>query len=425
VAPRSPLLYESLRRFCLGAFAALHRELGHGAELPFAFETHASRGRPALYEYRPLVREFVESRGEALARLEDARIAVEDLLAEPAAAIYARAHADGAPDEDRALLRSVLLPLLVSTAEGCGGFDWDDAVFDRAYLELERSLFGQAHTFAAVAPLVGVSAGVTIELGDGVRVRAAATGELAAHWPEATGLLPPDFGREVDRLCLLELEVRLERGDADPPDAPGEIADAVTALRLATGGAVAAGPVVFQRLDWRPYAISPAVPISATQPGGEAVRLDPVRGRLTADLRGRLALADDDPDLGEALDRWELSLFQAEPFRSEQLRESLAALLGGADGLPAAALRAALLLGEAPADRQVLVASLRGLAGGGVSDVRAADAIRRALVEALVHGDRPALVATLDEALLGVRRRPAGYFARLAGSSPSGRIAAA
>jgi hypothetical protein len=425
VAPRAPLLYESLRRFCLGSFAALDRELGRGVDLPFAFEAHASRGRPALYEYRPLVREFVEARGDALTRLEDARIAVEELLAEPAAAIYARAHAEDAPDEDRALLRSVLVPLLVATAEGCGGFDWDDAVFDRAYLELEASLFRGEHTYASVAPLVGVSAGASVELGGGVRVRRAATGELAAHWPEATGLLPPDFGREPDRLCLLELELAVARDAAEPPDAPGEIADAVTALRLATGGAVAAGPVVFERLDWRPYGIRPAVPIAATQPEGEPIRLDPVRGRLASDLRSRLALADDDPELGEALDRWELSLFQAEPFRSEQLRESLAALLGGADGLPAAALRAALLLGETPPDRQELLASLRGLAAGGAADVRAADAVRRALVEALVHGDRLALVSTLDEALLGVRQRPAGYFARLAMSSPSGRIAAA
>jgi hypothetical protein len=425
VAPRAPLVYESLRRFCLGSFAALDRELGRGVDLPFAFEAHSSRGRPALYEYRPLVREFVEARGDALTRLEDARIAVEELLAEPAAAIYARAHAEDAPDEDRALLRSVLLPLLVATAEGCGGFDWDDAVFDRAYLELEATLFRGEHTYASVAPLVGVSAGAPVELGGGVRVRPAATGELAAHWPEARGLLPPDFGREPDRLCLVELELPLAREALEPPDAPGEIADAVTALRLATGGAVAAGPVVFERLDWRPYGIRPAVPIAATQPGGEPIRLDPVRGRLASDLRSRLALADDDPELGEALDRWELSLFQAEPFRSEQLRESLAALLGGVDGLAAAALRAALLLGETPPDRQELLASLRGLAAGAPADGRAADAVRRALVEALVHGDRLALVSTLDEALLGVRQRPAGYFARLATSSPSGRIAAA
>jgi hypothetical protein len=42
------------------------------------------------------------------------------------------------------------------------------------------------------------------------------------------------------------------------------------------------------------------------------------------------------------------------------------------------------------------------------------DAVRKAVVETLVHGDRLALVRSLDDALLGVRPRPAGYFAALA-----------
>ena len=50
-------------------------------------------------------------------------------------------------------------------------------------------------------------------------------------------------------------------------------------------------------------------------------------------LRERLSAADDDRDLGEALDRWELSLFQTDPFASEQLRGSLTSLLGGGEGL--------------------------------------------------------------------------------------------
>jgi hypothetical protein len=40
--------------------------------------------------------------------------------------------------------------------------------------------------------------------------------------------------------------------------------------------------------------------------------------------------------------------------------------------------------------------------------------VRKALVEALAHGDRAALVDSLDDALIGVRPRPAGYFAALA-----------
>lgn len=403
----------------------LGRELDGGEQLPFAFEEHVSPGRPALYEYRPLVRGFVEGRAHQLAAREDARLALAELTREPAAAIYARAHAGAAPSEDRALLHSVLMPLLLATAEACGGFDWDDGAFDRAYAELELSLFGGRHVYVAIAPLVGLSVATQVDLGGGVCVRVAATGELSALWPEARGLLPPDFGRETDRLCVLELQRTLPPEAAEPPDAPGELADAVTAIRLATAGGVAAGPVLFERLDWRPYGLRPAVPIAGTLPVGEPTRLDRFRGRLAADLRERLVLADDDPELGEALDRWELSLFQSDPFRSEQLREALSALLGGVDGLWAAAVRTSLLLGEKGADRGDLLACLRALAGGEAAQPRAADSVRRALVEALLHGDRARLVEALDEALLGLRPRPAGYYARIAAAGPQGASAAA
>src|SRR2546423_329230 len=119
------------------AFAALLRELDDGVELPFAFEEHASRGRPALYEYRPLVRAFVDARAPRLARREDARLAVDELAHEPAAAIFARAHAGARPDEREALYRSILLPLLVRAAEGCGGVDWGGAGVGRGHLEVE------------------------------------------------------------------------------------------------------------------------------------------------------------------------------------------------------------------------------------------------------------------------------------------------
>jgi hypothetical protein len=412
---RAPRLYDALRRFCLGAFRRLSQEVETGAEIPFAFEEHGGRGRdrPPFYEYRPLVRGFVEARASRLAEGEDAAIALEELAREPAAAIFARAHAGGAEGSrgTEALYRSVVVPLLVATAEACGGFDWDDRAFDRAYAELEASLFRSGHAYGAVAPLVGLSVGAALELGGGLRVRVAATGELAALWPEATGLLPPGFGREPDRVCVLELERDLRPRDTDapsegPPDAPGEIADAVTALRLASAGAIAAGPVLFERLDWRPYAIRPVLPIAAAQPAAEPIRLDVVRAALARDLLERLGCADDDPDLAEALDRWELSLFQTDPFRSEQLRESLAALLGGGDGLATAALRAAILLGESGRERAALLDELRALAAGEAASTRAADAVRRALVETVIHGDRPGLVVGLDEALLGLRPRP-------------------
>ncbi len=392
----------------------LSQEVKEGKEIPFAFEEHETRGKPALYEYRPLVRGFVESRAEPLRRRTDARLAIDELRREPAAAIFARAHAGPKPSEDEALFRTVLLPLLIKTTEACGGIDWDDRAFDSAYAELEESLFGEHRAYAAVAPLVGLSTGIQLELGAGIRVRVAASGELAAHWPEAGGLLPSDFGREPDRMCVLELERPLEAGESEPPDAPGELADAVTALRLATAAPVAAGPVLFERLDWRPFGIRPVLPIAATQPAGEPSHLDEFRARLARDLLERLAASDEDPELGEALDRWELSLFQGEPFRSEQLRESLVALLGGTDGLWAAAVRASLLLGETSRDRVELLDSLRELTGGEPAGEEAAEALRRALVETVAHGNRARLVTDLDEAILGLRPRPAGYFARVA-----------
>src|SRR5207245_9051145 len=106
--PRAPHLYESLRNFCLGAFRYLHLEVDAGRELPFAFEEHPSPGRPALYEYRPLVRGYVEERARALSSRDDARLAFEDLRREPAAAIFARAHAGLKPREEEALFHSVL-----------------------------------------------------------------------------------------------------------------------------------------------------------------------------------------------------------------------------------------------------------------------------------------------------------------------------
>jgi hypothetical protein len=415
VAVRAPQLYSTLRGFCLGAFAYLTREVESGSEVPFAFEEHASRNGPALYEYRPLVRDFVENRAGRLFALNDTALALDELRREPAAAIFARAHTGSKMGADQATFRAVLLPLVLDVAEACGGFDWDDSAFDRAYGGLERTLFGDQRRYAAVAPLVGLEAGGPVELGGGIRVRPAAEGELRASWPDGARLAPEDFGREMDRMCVLELEQALPAGGASPPDAPGELADAVTALRLATAGPIAAGPVLFERLDWRPYGIRPVLPIAATQPPGSPTRLDSFRGALAKALRERLLVADADPELAEALDRWELSLFQGDPFRSEQLRAALESLLGCGDGLWAASLRACVLLADGGRERAEQLGTLRAL-GSARASPAAADAVRRAIVETLTHGDRTKLLAALDESLLGVRPRPSGFAAQAVAS---------
>jgi hypothetical protein len=406
---RAPHLHSALRGFCLGAFALFSRDVEQGAEIAFVFEEHDTRDRPTLYEYRPLVRNFVEARGGRLLGRGDTAIALEALGREPAAAIFARAHANA--HADHALFRTVLLPLVADVADACGGFDWDDDAFDKAYALLEHSLFGEKRAYAAIAPLVGVEAGGTVPLGDGLRVRHAADGELVAHWPDAAKLVPESFGRETDRMCVLELERPMPPEGGDLPDSPGEIADAITALRLATSGSIAAGPVLFERLDWRPFGIRPVLPIAATTPPGQPTRLDVFRGETARMLITKLAAADVDRELGDALDRWELALFQDGTFRSEQLGTSLDALLGVGDGAWAASLRAAVLLGETGRERRETLDVLRRLRDGAAGP-DAVDIVRRALVETLMRGKRRELIAELDESLLGVRPKPSSRVAR-------------
>jgi hypothetical protein len=400
---RTPHLHVTVRAFCLAAFAKLAPETG-GGEIPFVLAEHGS----GLYEYRPLIRDHVESRAFWLAKLPDAEIALAELAREPAAAIFARVRGESA--ERRALFRAILLPLLTRTAEACGGFDWEDGAFEHIYAELEQSLYGSSRSYVAVAPLVGLSIAERVTLGRGITVHASSPAALALCWPEAPDLLPLRFGEEAERSSVLELELELSAENQSPPDAPAELAAAVTALRLATGAPAAAGPVVLERLDWHPIEARPMPGIAATERAGEPGRLDPWRGGLAGELLSRLGASESDAELVEAIERWELALFEDEPTRSERLRESLAALLAGPDGLWAASMRAALLLGDAKGERSGLIDRLRALARGESGGFQAAEDVRCAIVATLQHEDRASLLTALDEALLGLRPPPAGYY---------------
>jgi hypothetical protein len=407
---RAPHLHVAVRGFCLAAFAKLAPETG-GGEIPFVLDEHGS----GLYEYRPLIRDHVESRAFLLAELPDAEIALAELRREPAATIFGRA--EGEPSQRRALFRAILLPLVTRTAEACGGFDWEDGAFERIYAELERSLYGSNRAYGAVAPLVGLSVAGRVALGRGITVHASSAADLALRWPEAPDLLPLRFGEEAERSSVLELERELSAEDESQADAPAQLAAAVTALRLATGAPAAAGPVVLERLDRHPIGARPMPGLAATEPAGEPGRLDPWRGSLAGELLGHLGTSEGDAELVEAIERWELALFEDEPARSERLRESLVALLAGPDGLWAASMRAMLLLADRDRKRSGLVDRLRALARGETGGVQVADDVRRAIVETLQHEDRAHLLTVLDEALLGLRPPPVGYFSARAAAS--------
>ena len=212
MAVRAPHIHDALRAFCLAAFAELGPEADAAGEMPFVVEESAS----GFYEYRPLVRDHVHARAFWLAKLPDAWIAIDELRREPAAAIFARAHVGPESSEERGLFRAILLPLLVRTAEACGGFDWEDGAFARVYGELERSLYGATRSYAAVAPLVGLSVGAPVELGRGIRVHGSTADELSSRWPEARDLLPVRFGFEPERTCVIELERELPGDEGTP-----------------------------------------------------------------------------------------------------------------------------------------------------------------------------------------------------------------
>ena len=69
-------------------------------------------------------------------------------------------------------------------------------------------------------------------------------------------------------------------------------------------------------------------------------------------------------------------------------------------------MRTAVLLGEKNRERSEMFDALRAERLGG--DAR--DAIRRTLVETLLHGDRTQLVVALDDTLLGLRPKPSSVL---------------
>ena len=368
--------------------------------------------RPALYEYRPLVRTFLEARASALAQREDARLALEDLRREPAARIFARAHAGRRASEDEALFRTVVA-----------------AAADRDRRRLRRLRLGRrARSTAptpssssrssardmptrAVAPLVGISrrhadrarrrrARAQRRDGRARRALAGGAGPAAARTSAArpTGSACSSSSAASRRASRR----RRTRRASSPTPSPRS-----ASRRRAP---IAAGPVLFERLDWRPYGIRPVLPIAATQPHGEPTRLDEFRGRLAAELRARLLAADEDHELGDALDRWELSLFQADPFRA---RAAARVARRAARRRRRAVGRLRARRGRCSARRPAERGRAPRAAG---SDAPSPDLVRRALVEVVMHGDRRELIASLDDVAARAAPRPAGYFTLRAAS---------
>ena len=125
---------------------------------------------------------------------------------------------------------------------------------------MDRGVAGSRHLYDAMAPLVGVLLSEPpVDLGRGVSLVRADVRDIAAGWPEASLLVPPGFGGEPDRRCALAVTLELDPGER-PPRLAELVEDAVRALRLVSGTAIATGPVGFERIDGGPR---PPVALSA------------------------------------------------------------------------------------------------------------------------------------------------------------------
>ena len=400
VAVRAPHLQHALRSFVLGAFAYLLREIEEGRSCRSRSSSTSSRDGPALYEYRPLVRSFVEERAYAAARARR--------CGDRARGAVARA---GRGDLRAGARRR--------TAVGGGGALPDGAARParlhrggvrrlRLGRRLLRPRLRRARALALRrAPDVRRGGAARRHLGlDAGRARARACGcvrsptaSSRATGPRRARSRRADFGREADRYCVLELRAALA-GAEDPPDAPAEIADAVSAIRLATAAPLSAGPVLFETLDGRPSGSGPF-----SRSPRRSRRASP-RGSTPSARRSRPSCSDGSRSpTPTPRSRRRSTAGSCRCSRTSRSAPSSCgrrsqALLG--ETWP---LRAAVLLEAEPGARSALHAELAELARGDAASAAVADAARRALVEALRHGDRQALLRELDEALLGVRER--------------------
>ena len=397
-------LREPLLRFVQAAFALAARDLANGSEVPFVLDAHEGRDSSSLYSYRPLYSAFLDERRSLILALPDARRALALLEATPGAVEYARLHVGDAVDDREALRAAVMWPLAVQIAEREDAFECPDEAFDAIFGPLDRGVAGSRHLYDAMAPLVGVLVSEPpADLGRGVSLVRADVGDIAASWPEASLLVPPGFGGEPDRRCALAVTLELNPGER-PPRLADLVEDAVRALRLVSGAALATGPVGFERIDGGPR---PPVALSANSSRhveGAYYRFDThllVVARATAQRIG--ALDPRDPRR-EALGLFERALALDAHLRADALRDALSIALRSERSLALTALRAGALAGRDAGERQ----RVRDLVAGDVIHDEALAAAARHVLLAVVLDEQEidALAASADQVLLGARPRP-------------------
>ena len=391
---RAPHLHDTLRRFCLGAFAVFTRELEDGVDLPFAFEEHGTYGRPTLYEYRPLVRGFVEARAERLFARVDVQDAVADLLREPAARIFAHAH-EG--DVQRRAARG--LPQRARAAPGAHRRG------------LRRLRLGRLRLRARVRR----ARGLALRRGPLLRRGRAADRPLGRHADRARRRDPRAGGRHG----RARGDVAGGGGAAAAELRPRARPDLRARARALAGERDERGARRARRARGRGHG-DPARHRGAGRRGAgpvRAARLASVRDPSRAADRGDGASGRADAARSRSAPRWRATCGSASAWptttRTSATRSTAGSWRSSSRSRSAAsssARRSRPRSGKAtepgPPRCAVPLCSARLRRSAPTSPrscaSRAASLLRRLLVAVLLHGDRRALVRDLDEALLGV-----------------------
>jgi hypothetical protein len=321
---RNRSLHQRLRAFAEEAAFQLCADAETADDMPF--EVVAAPGaRTPLYCYRPLTGEFIREREPALATLPTCRPAVAALAGLGGIEDYLRLRGESRVPADREERGDLALrAFLDAIYQDRTDFEFVEDRFDRAYEELERTVYERRALTAVIAPLHGLAlCSEEVPLDDDLSL---VSGDSLDGLPPEAVWSGPTAREEPNVIALLTLE-----GAAGAKPAV-EVARErferlLTALRLADAGDFALGPIAWARVDAGPWQLASIGTGAGAHASSEHYRVAPeeedeLRGfcnlvgrRIESHARGELA--------------WALSRFEAgreRPDRFGALTDYLLAL---------------------------------------------------------------------------------------------------
>ena len=412
-------LYAALAAFAEEAAWQLAEETADGAEVPF--ELVESRGRrrdTPLYCYRPLTTAFIREHVGVFARLPAYPVAARALSGLDGVGAYLRDHGEPrVPADPRERANAALVVFLSRIFSEATEFVMSAERLERAYAEIETSLFAGCTESMIVAPVLGLRiVSREIALGDGLSLVDGERFEDAP--PDAVWLRGGGDGPAV--LACLSLNTR--------PDGPPPLTEArmrfrrlLSALRLFDPVRVSLGPVAWERSGAGPWSLGdlgvggrPNGVLQIDELAEDELRAfislvtrrTPRSGELAWALR-RFELGCERASLFDALTDHLLALralLEPEGSASGRLAGRVAALCATEDRRAyvtervahAMSLERAVIAGLAPADGgvQVLLAEVTGYLRALLRDVLCGhlDSDLRAVADRLLTGDGAAQV---------------------------------